>query len=204
MLSADIAARVRGLIADRTGAFCPDEELTFHIEETCLDFSKRSRAVRVRDTMAVSVYVAPNVSITLPSDCWNLLKITRDDDVELFPLDSRRMDNADLTVTGTPSHYIRDLTGYNLIRLYPQPDTSNTLTLYYAALTRDDQVIPDIYHGTLVWGAAARAIAKSTNPADASKIAQFASAYEAGLREASLDAAKNYSNHSRTIPYRNF
>lgn len=201
MQQAEILAAVRGIIDDPDGSFCPAAELSFHLAEAALDFSKRSRLLR---SCKASTQTASQARITLPDDCLEIVKLVGADGTELRLMDGAPLPGSVLDDTGKPSHYIRSLDGYNLLRLWPTPTESSALTLYYIAFTRDDQAIPYTYHGSLVWGTAARAAAKSTNPSDQPKIAQFAGAYEKGLRAAGLEASKNFSSKSRVIPYRNF
>lgn len=202
MTEAEILAAVRGLIDDPDGDFCPAPELSFHLGEVALDFSRRSKAVRKSKTQSIP---ADTTNHTLPDDCLDIRKITRSDGTEVVLMTSVGLDGDALDDTGTYADaYVRDLNGYNTIRLYPIPTSSDTFTLYYSAFTRDSQVIPHLYHGTLVWGASAKALAKSTNPGDQPKMAQFAAAYEAGLQVAAADVGRNFSSKSRTIPYRHF
>lgn len=209
MTNAEMMARAYGLIDDPKGKFVAEAEMSLHLEEVARDFAARTRVMR---QPAKLVSYLTTGYLTLPEDCEELLKVLRSDGTEIRPLSAAQMRLAYgedwETQEGEPDHYTRDLTGPDKIRFSHIPTATGDVTLSYVqghvVGSEDGIEIPSKYHVTLIWGTAAKALAKSSNPGDQVKLAQFSAAYEAGVLRASSEASRSWSRHARTIPYSNF
>ena len=203
MTEAEILQHVQGLIDDPDGDFCAPPELRLHLYDVAIDLSKRSRVMR--RTQAVA-YDADQAILTLPEDCYEVLRIV---DANYDPL--VEVSHADLprrfeTNRGPmPLRYYRDLTGIDELGLDPIPSKAGNLILTYTRVqvAGSNLIIPSQYHLSLIYGAAAKALIRSSNPIDAPKMQQYAAAYEAGVLEAANDANRDFSNlPQRVRPWR--
>ncbi len=202
MTEAELIAAGYGLIDDLKGKFSPEAEMRLHLHEVARDFAKRSRVMRKQQPVT---YLTTGF-LTLPEDCQELIQVLRSDGRKVCPKSATQLETCYgedwQAQAGIPDYYTRDLTGVDQIRFSHIPTEAGAVTLTYIQGHVIGQPIElhNRYHGALLWGLAAKALAKSGNPTDQPKIAQFSAAYEAGLQEAARDAAKSFSNHTRRVP----
>lgn len=196
MTNDEMIAHAYGLIDDPDGAI-PPAEMALHLEDIALDFSKRSKVMRKDKQVS---FLADKPKLILPEDCYELIRVLDANNREVLPCTRAQLSETFETDSATvPDGYLRELTGPDMVWLYPKPTTTGTLTLYYFAqhVVGSPIEIPHSYHLTLVWGLAAKAISKSGNPADQAKVERFAKAYEAGVMAARGEAFHNFSSRPR-------
>ena len=196
MTKDEIIAQAYSIIDDLDGTI-PPAEMSLHLEDVALDFSRRARVMR--EQKAVSFF-ADRAILTLPEDCHEIVRVIDSRNEELCPLSKGELPRSfEDDSAAVPEYYTRDFTGPEQILLYPKPTANGALTLYYIQqhVVGQDLLIPARYHLTLVYGLASKALTRSHNPEDQAKLARFGGAYEAGVQEAFKEASRNFSSRPR-------
>lgn len=199
MTNAEMAALARSLIEDPDAEYVTHAELDLYLDQTCIDFSRRSHVLRG----SASLSYDNTGLVTLPDDVYMVLRLVGADGREICRAEEGDLPYQWETVTGTPYRYFRCLTPANQLRLYPKPTIAGTATLYYVKQHRAGYAseIPVQHHMGLVWGAAAMGLMKSSKPSDEPRMKRYSALYEAEVIEATGDHSANFEADTPDIPY---
>lgn len=201
MTPSEIIAQAYSIIDDPDGTI-PPAEMSLHLEDVALDFSRRSQVMRSQKAVA---YFSDHSILTLPEDCHEIIRVINSRNEEICPVSKAELPYAfENDTSESPEYYTRGYTGPEQVMLYPKPTAGGTLIIYYVQqhVVGQDILIPSRYHLALVYGLASKALARSSNPEDQEKCSRFGTAYEAGVESARAESSADFSSQPRTTPYR--
>lgn len=119
----EILIRVRNTTRDQNYIFWSRPELIDYINEGQDEYCEKTQTLRAEAPLTTR----ENSQIyNLPSDCYIVDRIEREDGCVIIKTSSRDLQAAYgstfRTHTGTPTHYYQDLDGQGQLRFYPTPD----------------------------------------------------------------------------------